>query len=63
MTKEQAQSKLQAVQERIFELRAKQANVTTSSRQAMEAERSMLASQIQAGYQLLDKLTTIAQGG
>ena len=63
LTKQEAQTKLQAVQERIFELRAKQANVTTSSRQAMEAERSMLASQIQAGYQLLDKLTTIAQGG
>jgi len=62
MTKQEAQSKLQAVQERIFELRAKQANVTTSSRQAMEAERSMLASQIQAGYQLLDKLSAIANG-
>ena len=60
LTKQEAQTKLQAVQERIFQLRARQANVTTSSRQAMEAERSMLASQIQAGYQLLDKLTTIA---
>ena len=56
MTKQEAQTKLQAVQERIFQLRNKQSECSANERASIQA-------QIQAGYQLLDKLTTIAQGG
>ena len=53
LTKQEAQTKLQAVQERIFQLRNKQSECSANERASIEA-------QIQAGYQLLDRLTTIA---
>ena len=53
LTKQEAQTKLEAVQERIFELRSKQSECSANERASIEA-------QIRAGYQLLDRLTTIA---
>jgi hypothetical protein len=53
LTKQEAQTKLQAVQERIFQLRNKQSECSANERASIEA-------QIQAGYQLLDKLSAIA---